>query len=163
MCKESKPLGEFSPRRERGPDALESRCKPCMRAKARAYRESRDGDPAFHERRREIDRARHVRHKAKRNAGSREIGRKIRLEVLSHYGGACQCCGEGDMAFLELHHTNNDGKSHRRAISHGIGGTVFFAALKRLGFPDTPPLEVLCANCHTMKRFAKYNAGKCWH
>ena len=37
ICKVEKPKSEFSPRKDRGPGALESRCKPCNAARSRKW------------------------------------------------------------------------------------------------------------------------------
>ena len=86
--------------------------------------------------------------------------RKLRFEVMSHYGDHCVCCGETDQFFLSLDHINNDGKAHRLVISNGkysSGGANFFRHVRRAGYPDT--LQLLCFNCN----FAKALYGACPH
>lgn len=92
---------------------------------------------------------------------------KLKLEVLSHYGGSpprCACCGETDLAFLTISHVNNDGSEHRKGLMNGSTrnpmGTVFYHWLKRNDFPSDPPLIVECYNCNCGKRC---NGGVCPH
>jgi len=78
----------------------------------------------------------------------------LKIEVLSHYGGKCACCGETELSFLELDHINGRGNEHRRNLG---GGNHFFHNLKKYGYPEG--LQVLCANCHCSKHFL----GECVH
>lgn len=81
----------------------------------------------------------------------------VRLEVLSHYGGYCVCCGESHEKFLTLDHINQDGAAQRKA-TNTYGGCVFYYWVKRNGFPDD--LRILCYNCN----LATYrNGGICPH
>jgi hypothetical protein len=57
---------------------------------------------------------------------------------------SCACCGEEELKFLALDHTNSDGP---RMGSSRSGGNVFFAWLQREGYP--PGLQVLCATTAT--------------
>jgi hypothetical protein len=77
-----------------------------------------------------------------------EYVRKIKHEVLEHYGSVC-LCGEADEVVLTLDHVNDDGASHRREV--GARGFNFYMWLRKNGFPNNPPLQVLCANCQNRK------------
>ena len=80
--------------------------------------------------------------------------RKYRWDALVHYGGvppACQCCGEGEEAFLGLARIHHDGGSIRRNPSEPL-----VQALKREDYPDG--YCVLCHNCSVVRR-----TGKCPH
>ncbi len=86
--------------------------------------------------------------------------RKIKLEVLTHYGGnppKCACCGEIIYEFLTIDHINNDGREHRKQIKM-VGGTKFYRWLKRNNFPEG--FQVLCFNCNCGKEI---NKGVCPH
>lgn len=74
----------------------------------------------------------------------------LKLEALQAYGGRCACCGESRYQFLTFQHSNGDGAAHRAEIcgNYRHAGASFVRALKRLGFPPVPGLEVLCYNCH---------------
>jgi len=84
----------------------------------------------------------------------RDIDIRIRSKthVLEQYGGArCNSCGEADLRCLSLDHVNDDGAAHRRKL--GISaGLQFYAWLRKNGYPNDPPLQVLCMNCQFKKR-----------
>jgi len=86
---------------------------------------------------------------------------ELKREVISHYSrgrNRCECCGESHIEFLTLDHVNGDGNKHRREIKRA-SGQPFYRWLKQNGFPNDPPLRVLCHNCNT----AKGVYGKCPH
>jgi hypothetical protein len=79
-------------------------------------------------------------------------------ELLAAYGGPiCVCCGESETNFLTLDHINQDGASHRNR--HG-GSSGLYIWLRQNGYPDDPPLQVLCWNCQWGRR---KNNGVCPH
>lgn len=82
--------------------------------------------------------------------------KRLKEEVLAHYGGKCVCCNEAGAAFLTLDHINNDGANDRRG-RHDVG-RHFYARIKREGFPAN--LQILCFNCNFAKN---HNAGVCPH
>lgn len=91
------------------------------------------------------------------------IRARLKTEALNAYGnGLCACCGEPDERFLTLDHVNNDGAEHRRSLSiwGQSMGSVFYRRMKSLGYPNDPPLQVLCFNCNNGKRV---NKGVCPH
>jgi len=102
--------------------------------------------------------------KKRRVRAARDCNRRIRRETLEHYGGSppnCNCCGEKNYEFLTLDHINNDGAKHRKELvgNSKISGAVFCRALKKHGFPNDPPLQVLCWNCNC----ARFYFGGCPH
>lgn len=86
--------------------------------------------------------------------------RKLKAEVLGHYGGICTCCGEIELMFLTIDHVNGDGAEHRRTVGDGTGfcGAEMYRWLRRNGYPDG--FQVLCANCNCGKQ---WNGGTCPH
>lgn len=82
------------------------------------------------------------------------IQKKIRLEVLTHYGLKCACCGENEIQFLCIDHINNDGKEHRKTVPAGY----FYRWLKKNNYPSG--FQTLCWNCNMAK---SYNNGICPH
>jgi hypothetical protein len=112
------------------------------------------------------DPALRAREKAKREASGyhRDYYLAIKVAVFDAYGGpVCVCCGEQHIAFLTLDHVNDDGATHRRSIkgrNNGSAGSAFYHYLKMNGYPNDPPLQVLCANCNQGKRG---NNGVCPH
>lgn len=89
------------------------------------------------------------------NAGQRHR-RKLKAEVIQAYGGRCACCGEGGVDFLHIDHVNGGGKQHRKSLAGNA--SEFYPTLRKLGFPNDPPLRVLCGNCNHAVRF-----GPCPH
>lgn len=79
----------------------------------------------------------------------------LRLEVMSHYGLACACCGETEYKFLGLDHIAGGGHKHRTALRKR--GTAFYRWIKAQGLPDG--YQVLCHNCNLAKGFY----GECPH
>ena len=83
--------------------------------------------------------------KAERNRYSRELSAKRRRAHILALGGKCVCCGESNMAFLQIDHINDDGATDRRS-GH------------RRSYSYASPVQVLCANCNYAKHF-----GGCPH
>jgi len=83
---------------------------------------------------------------------------RYRQLCLDHYGRQCACCGETEEKFLVFDHIDNDGAKHRRDLRNN-GGWVMCVWLVRHGFPESPRIQVLCANCNT----AKVYGGPCPH
>ncbi len=70
--------------------------------------------------------------------------KKIKLEMISAYGGRCSLCGETHWEFLTIDHINGGGSRHRKTV--GSGG-AFYRWLKRRGWPKGE-YRLLCANCN---------------
>lgn len=84
---------------------------------------------------------------------SRDYAKKMRLEVLEHYGGIppkCVCCGQIGIEFLTMDHINNDGAKHMKAIN----GRSLTGWLRAQGFPTG--FQVLCWNCNEAKKYRGY-------
>lgn len=128
---------------------------PAGKAARRRYRNSPQGVAQERKRSREERRASAIRQRA-----------RIKLQALREYSGGdpkCSCCGESNIGFLSLDHVNNDGAAHRRALGLNTSvkrGGLFYFSLKKLGWPKTPPLQVLCYNCNFGRH---YNGGICPH
>ncbi len=74
---------------------------------------------------------------------------KLKMEVLTHYGGGllqCAHCDDKRIDCLSLDHINNDGYEHRKRI----GSVNIYRLLKKQGYPDG--YQVLCMNCQWIKR-----------
>ena len=91
----------------------------------------------------------------KRSARQRELGQQIKKQAMKAYGGPCACCGEAELAFVTIDHVNGDGRFDPRSV----GGADFYRKLRAAGFPNDPPLQVLCWNCN----LAKHQRGICPH
>lgn len=83
---------------------------------------------------------------------TREYKRRRRLQVIEHYGGKCNCCGESQPEFLAIDHINNDGAEHRRQLTITIVDWLI-----QNNYPEG--FQVLCHNCNS----AKYYYGECPH
>jgi len=94
----------------------------------------------------------HTKNKEKRNAASRKYSLEhkeqdrleriaIRKEVLEHYGGKCECCGEVTYEFLSIDHINGGGAKHRKEINRMI-----VPWLRKNNYPEG--FRVLCFNCN---------------
>ena len=94
----------------------------------------------------------------RKKSDTQQARRELKAQTFAAYGGKCKCCGEDEMEFLGLHHTNGDGAAHRTALGV-IGGITFYQALERLDYPKDLGLEVWCANCH--QSLTSY--GRCAH
>ncbi len=71
-----------------------------------------------------------------------EKERQTRIDVINHYGGKCDCCGEDNIEFLSLDHINGGGNQHRK--SENIKNMAKW--LKKNKFPNG--FRVLCRNCN---------------
>lgn len=84
--------------------------------------------------------------------------RRLKLEVLTHYGAAlgkpmCVTCGEERLPCLTVDHINGGGSEHRRSL----GSKNICQWLKGENFPSG--FQTLCMNCQFMKR----HENKEWH
>lgn len=134
-CKEEKPLSEFYPRGKKDPRP-DTYCKQCrgefFRAWAKANPEAR-------------------------KAAAARARAKLRRRVLDHYGGSCDCCGEGRQPFLAIDHIDGGGIQHRKSLGNAGFGISFYRWLVNQGFPTG--FRVLCHNCNQ----ALGHYGRCPH
>lgn len=97
----------------------------------------------------------------KENLKSIENTKKVKKDVIIHYGGKCNCCNETNIAFLVIDHINNDGNIHRKKIfgkNVGQAGKQFYKWIIKNNYPLN--LQVLCFNCNWGKH---HNNGICPH
>lgn len=124
-CGNEKPLSEFHRNRAKR-DGHGDYCKPCANAATMRWVEK---DPTV------------------RAASAAAWKEALKAEVVSAYGGACDCCGERERDFLTLDHV--DGivpEDHRYPNGDRIKGAALYGRVKREGFP--PTYRVLCWNCN---------------
>ncbi|HEC64216.1 MAG TPA: hypothetical protein ENI23_02860 [bacterium] len=91
-----------------------------------------------------------------RNIYEKRAVKKLRKEIIDHYGGKCACCGETVLVFLTVDHINNDGAKHRKEIGDGH---VIYRWIKRNNFP-IDMFQILCYNCNVGRA---RNNGVCPH
>jgi 5-methylcytosine-specific restriction endonuclease McrA len=78
---------------------------------------------------------------------------KLRLDVLSAYGGKCAVCGIKNPQYLTIDHIDNNGAEHKRTL-FGAANTSqrLYAWLRRNEYP--PGFQVLCWNHNASKQFS---------
>jgi len=74
---------------------------------------------------------------------------RLKITIINHYGGTCQCCQESDISVLVIDHIDDDGASHRKKVGKGN----VYDSIRQQNFP--PGFQVLCANCN----IGKYMGG----
>jgi hypothetical protein len=77
----------------------------------------------------------------------------LRRKIVEAYGGACECCGESEPAFLSIDHINGRGQDSKRR-----GGWALYRDLEKAGFPKDN-YRLLCMNCNCALGFF----GACPH
>lgn len=81
-----------------------------------------------------------------------EAKKQMRYNAIAALGGACNCCGERWIYYLDIDHINNDGNTDRAST----GRWAFYKSIIE-GLRDD--VQVLCGNCHN----AKTRNGRCNH
>ena len=82
---------------------------------------------------------------------------KVKLEVLSYYGGGtavCARCGYSDIRALTIDHMNGGGSQHRLSLKR----VHLYPWLKRNNSPDG--YQTLCMNCQFIKKVEDKEYGK---
>jgi len=92
------------------------------------------------------------RTKEHQNAYGKQRRKKIREQVLGHYGNKCAYCGETEYRFLAIDHINNDGAAQRKVLGQAKC-SGFYEWIIDNNYPKD--LQVLCHNCNFAKD--KYN------
>lgn len=93
------------------------------------------------------------------NIQRKEMRLRIKRQVINHYGGKCNCCGEVNEKFLTIDHINNDGNKYRRSNDRcRLGGIHLYEWIIKNNYPLD--LQVLCYNCNCGKNI---NGGVCPH
>ena len=93
-----------------------------------------------------------------KNEKSRNLWRRLRIEIFNHYGWECRCCGETMREFLSLDHINNDGYLDKNPNGDKKSGKELYLLVKKQGFPQK--YQTLCMNCNWGK---KIGWGICPH
>ena len=92
----------------------------------------------------------------RRRNSKRNYTRRLKEQVISHYGGVCACCGIDAIEFLSIDHIHGGGTAHRKSLNIG-GGTPMYLWLITKNYPKG--FRVLCHNCNQC--FGAY--GYCYH
>lgn len=124
--------------------------------KRRVYQQRYKSKDENKEKYAQLNRAWISKNRERYNAAKSEYRFKLKQEAIRHYSAGtmrCARCSFSGFDALVLDHINDDGAQHRREL--GIGsrgasaGTTMYERLKALGWVDG--LQVLCANCNTIK------------
>ena len=108
------------------------------------------------ERKHELDRLWRKKNKESIDAKRKQRHWDLKLEVWSHYGTVCTCCGESVKEFLTIDHINGGGGKHRKEL-RASGSQHIYQWLKKNDYPEG--YRVLCMNCN----FAFGMYGFCPH
>ena len=134
-CLEVKPESEYYKKR----NGLMAQCKSCYGDACRSYRKDNIVRIREHDRRR---------------------AEAVKYDVMSHYSSTaypqCSCCGEENITFLAIDHTDGGGSRMRREGTHKTG-YMMYKYLKKNNYPDG--FQVLCHNCN----WGKHHHGVCPH
>lgn len=95
--------------------------------------------------------------RAKRAFYQKEYNKRLKFEVISHYGAECRGCGEKHPDLLCLDHIYGGGNEHRSKLKKNSGRS-FYAWIKSEGFP--PEFQLLCFNCNNTKGILGYMPHK---
>ena len=145
-CKESKERENNFYFYEKG-NSWDSTCVACRRIEKINWRENN------REHKRVYNRIWKSKNKSKVSFYQTKYNRKIRKEVIKHYGNSCACCGEKAYEFLAIDHINGGGNKHRKET----GQRALARWIKSKGFPEG--FQILCFNCN----MAKHNYPICPH
>lgn len=117
--------------------------------------------PGVREARNELNRKWIAANRERYNEAKSEYRFKLKMAAIEYYSQgsmSCAICGyDADIDALCLDHIEHDGAAHRKSL--GIAGratgagTTMYERLKALGWQAG--LQVLCANCNTVKEIQR--------
>jgi hypothetical protein len=110
---------------------------------SRNYYHRHKNDPNWRKHRTEYPRRYFLQHLHYHTTYAREWQRRLKAEVIEHYGKACACCGETTYEFLCIDHINGGGNKHREELGCTRN---FYSWLKKNGYPEG--FRTLCHNCN---------------
>lgn len=108
---------------------------------------------------RALGRRSYVKNREKVRAYGKQYRTKIRMKILSHYGGSppkCARCGYTDFRALTIDHIEGGGGKHYQNL--GGSGFYFHRWIIQNNFP--PGLQILCMNCQWIKRWENKETDK---
>lgn len=85
---------------------------------------------------------------------NRNLTKRYKTDVVNHYGGKCDCCGESRLEFMTLEHINGDGGKKRKNKEHPKTGYALYKWIIKNGYPTF--FGILCYNCNIAKGFYGY-------
>ena len=81
---------------------------------------------------------------------------EIRKKALDKYGGACACCKENNIKYLQIDHVDGGGNKERQRLGNKGRGNRFFTILVQS--KKRKDIQILCANCHQAKKYGGCNS-----
>lgn len=78
----------------------------------------------------------------------RRLSALLKAEVIDHYGGCCETCGETTLEFLSIDHVGGGGTVHRKNLQEETNQSIF-RWLRRNGYPSG--YRILCFNHNCTK------------
>lgn len=171
VCGETKALTLFPTTKSEGNGRRYRRweCRHCVYLRQAAWRE-RNAERIRDAGRRSVQRMRERKMQADPQGFrateaklAKDYRTQLKAKIYAGYGGGeCACCGEMEISFLSIDHTNNDGYTRRKAKIYGSGAMVYgwlWKQFKTTGkWPDG--YQILCMNCQHGKA---RNGGVCPH
>jgi len=90
----------------------------------------------------------------RRREDQRKYRKRLRMNVLIHYGGnppKCACCGEDIIEFLTIDHIYGGGDAHRKRVggNRSPSSLVMYRWIIKNNYPEM--FQVLCYNCNCAK------------
>ncbi len=82
---------------------------------------------------------------------SRQWKLQVKTTMMGLLGGKCSTCGLDDIRLLTVHHPNNDGAEHRRALNNN-GSTAMYREIIVSG--NTKGVECRCFSCNDAEEWA---------
>ena len=140
---EAKKLGLCQQCRHKQPIPGKSRCEECKnkgkinyekKSKSLEWREKNSARVSIWQK----------NNREKKNLKESKHKLNLKNQVFDHYGRFCECCGESQVKFLTIDHTNGEGTKHRKILKEAI-----YRWLIKQEFPDE--FQVLCFNCNCAK------------
>lgn len=84
---------------------------------------------------------------------------RLKLEMITAYGGKCKRCGIDDTDVLVLDHIDDDARIEKDLFGlNARGGHKHYGRLKKQGWPQER-FQLLCANCNMKKENERRRAG----
>lgn len=126
--------------------------RQCARCYLSEYSRStvgRDGQRRYREANKPLLRLRKAKYgKQYYGEAQKQYALRLKMEMISAYGGKCACCGEVDHEFLTLDHPKRDGRQHRKQVGAAAGT---WRDLKKRGWPKDD-YRLFCWNCNMATR-----------
>ena len=80
---------------------------------------------------------------------------RVRLDMVTEYGGKCSVCSISDIDVLDIDHIDNSGANDRKKNLYGYN---LYRHLKKLGWPKDN-FQLLCKNCNWKKHLANIRSS----